>query len=219
MLSFDQKFVIFNDYTSSRIIDQSFKMALPSLSNTGIFIRYNPVRHLSVQSGVNFYNNVYYYSQKSTYVSGTYVPFFYSSIDIPLTAAYTVKPDAIWKFRITGGLNSKMFRMKRNYYSIFSKSFNYIFHAEETEADEQKREFMVEKVNQFILYSRIGAGIQFYNITADICVDKNITDMNKKIDAYNANFMDSYQINLIMSFRIAPKDLRQKTTRDKIRKE
>ena len=218
MISFDQRFVIFNDYTSSKIIDPSFKMALPSLSNTGLFVRYNPARHFSFQSGVNFYNNVYYYSEKSTYVSGTYVPFFYSSIDIPLTAAVTLNPDAILKFRLTGGINSKMFRLKRNYYSIFSKSFDYIFHNEETDSDEQKREFMIDKVNPFILFSRIGAGVQFYNITADLCLDKNLTNMNREIDTYNANFKDSYQINLIMTFRIAPKDLKKKTTGDKIEK-
>ena len=218
MISFDQRFVIFNDYTSSKIIDPSFKLALPSLSNTGLFLRFNPTRRFSVQSGINFYNNVYYYSEKSTYTAGTYVSFFYSSIDIPLTAVLTLNPDAIWKFRLTGGVNSKIFKLKRNYYSILSKSFDYIFHNEETDSDEQKREFMIDKVNPLMLYSRLGAGVQFYNITADLCLDKNLTDMNRGTDPYNANFKDSYQINLVMTFRIAPKDLKKKTNLHKIGK-
>ena len=84
-----------------------------------------------------------------------------------------------------------MFKFRRNYYSVFTKNFDYVNYLEETPADKHKRDFLVEKLNSFIIYSRVGVGIQFYNFIVDLCIDKNLTDMNRKFDKYNANFKDS----------------------------
>lgn len=165
---------------------------------------------------------MYYYGRKSGDASGDEVynglpvSFFYSSIDVPFTAVYTFNTDSKLKFRLTAGVNGKLFRLKRNYYSIFSKSFDYFFHEEVKEEDRQKREFMIEKINPFILFSRAGAGIQLYNITADLCIDKNLTGMNRMHDPFNANYKDSYIVNLIFSFTIPQKDLRPEKQESRI---
>ena len=217
-ISFDQDYIIFDDYSSLKTLKPAFRISIPSLSNSGLFLRYN-TKHITFQTGANFQNNVYFFSEKSTYSSGTSISFFYSSVDIPLTAAFTFNTDEKVKYRILAGGNFKLFKFKRNYYSVFAKSFDYINYAEEAASDKGRREFMVTKINPIILYARAGIGIQYYNITADLCLDKNLTNMNRQVDKYNANFIDSYQVNIILGFRIAPGDLKDKTRQLKIAKQ
>lgn len=218
-ISFDQNYIIFDDYTALKTLNPAFRISLPSLSNSGLFLRYD-TRQIALQTGANFQNNVYFFSEKSSYYSpDSYVSFFYSSVDIPLTAAFTLRPDGKVKYRILAGVNTKLFKFKRNYYSVFEKRWNYFNYSEVIASDKNKREFMVAKINPIMLYARAGLGIKYYNITADLCIDKNLTNMNKQVDKYNANFVDSYQINLILGFQISPGDLKNKTRELKIAKE
>lgn len=216
-VTFDQESFIFNDYTSVKISDPVYRLSVPSLSNAGFFVRWNR-KNISLQSGLSFHNNVYFYSHKGTYSMSTFMSFFYSSLDLPVTFSYTVFPDNKLKFRLTGGVNSKMFRMRRNYYSVFTKNFDYFNYAEESSADREKRRFMIGQVSPFIVYSRFGFGIKYYNITADLFFDGSITSSDRKIDRYNANLKDTYQINLALGFSIPSKDLAYRKSGGKISK-
>ena len=219
MISFDQDYIIYNDYTSQNILNPSPRLSLPSLSNSGLFLRYIH-KQASFQTGLNFQNNVYFYGKRvlSDYTS-TYASLFYSSIDIPFTATYTFRHNEPVKFRILAGINNKIFKIRRNYYSVFSKSFDYFNYAAANSADDEKRNFIIDKLKSFIVYFRSGIGMEYYNFTADLFIDKNITAMNRYIDKYNANFKDSYQINLALGFSIAPKDLKSKKYTRKLNKE
>jgi hypothetical protein len=216
-LSFDQKYIIFEDYTSSKLDLPGIHFAIPSLSNSGLFVRY-PFGRLTLQSGLAFQNNVYYYTANDTY-QGTNVSFYYSSIDLPVSLAYTINKNSKIKYRILAGVNSKMFKFKRSYYSVFAKSFGVAFNQEDEAAIVKKREFMVSKVSPFMLYSRIGAGIGFYNFTIDLCADKNITDMNLKKDLFNANFKDSFILTVVVGIRLSGKDMKGNKEKYKISKE
>jgi hypothetical protein len=189
---------------------------MPSLSSSGLFVRF-PLGKLALQSGLGFQNNAYYYCTKPGY-NATKVLFFYGSIDIPLTLVYTFSSNTKLKFRILGGVNSKLFKIRRSYYSVFAKSFD-TMNNEEYVSDSEKRKFMVNRVNPFMLYSRAGAGISYYNFTIDLCADRSITDMNWKKDLYNANFTDSFQVTFVLGFRIAAKDLKVNREQNKIGKE
>ena len=219
IISFDQDYIIYNDYTSQKILNPSPRLSLPSLSNSGLFLRYIR-KQVSFQTGLNFQNNVYFYGKVTSFSYFTsYASLFYSSIDIPFTATYTFRHDEPVKFRILAGINNKIFKIRRNYYSVFSKSFDYFFHDEANYAVDEKRKFVIEKLNSFIVYFRSGIGMEYYNFTADLFIDRNITTMNRYIDKYNANFKDTYQINLALSFSIAPKDLKSKKYIRKLNKE
>lgn len=45
LLSFDQDYLIFDDLTSLRVNDVSPGVGAPSLSNTGLFLRYKSLGH------------------------------------------------------------------------------------------------------------------------------------------------------------------------------
>ena len=124
-LSFDQNYVIFDDHTSYNLNVTGLNLTIPSLSNSGLFVRF-PFGNLALQTGFGFQNNVNYYSVKTTYLN-TKVAFFYSSIDIPASLAYTLRSNEKLKFRILAGANAKMFKIRRSYYSIFAKSFDIFF--------------------------------------------------------------------------------------------
>jgi|WetSurMetagenome_2_1015567.scaffolds.fasta_scaffold226031_1 hypothetical protein len=217
-ITFDQNYLIFNDYTSVKVLDPSFRLSIPSLSNSGLFVRYK-TRRLSYQTGLNFQNNVYFYSKKTSDYTTTYASVFYSSIDVPMTITLVLKPENKLKIRLTAGLNNKLFKIRRNYYSVFAKKFDYFNYAEATSSDDEKRKFMINKVNPFISYLRSGIGIRYYNFTADILLDMNLTDMNINKDIYNANYKNTSQINLVLGFAIAPKDLKLRTSKRQISKE
>jgi hypothetical protein len=199
-LTFDQDFIVFQDYTSLRITEKYF-MSFPSLSNSGLYVKF-PLRRLALETGLNFQNNTYFYGKRITYQNAN-VSFFYSSIDIPVSAVLTLNPDNILKLRLVAGMNSKFFKIRRNYYSIFAKGFDYFFYSEEYKSDKDNRDFMVEKVNPFILYSRVGAGLEYFQWTLDLYVDKNLTGMNVKKDSYNANFMKSGIVSIALGFQFA----------------
>jgi hypothetical protein len=217
-ITFDQDYIIFSDYSSLKILEPAFRMSSPSLSNSGLFMRYNR-RHISFQTGLNFQNNVYFYGKKTYDYMTSFASLFYSSIDIPLTVAYTFRRDEKLKFRILAGVNNKIFKIRRNYYSVFSKKFDYLIYTEATASEKEKRNFMIDKINPFIVYFRSGIGIKYYNLSADLCLDRNLTAMNRYVDKYNANLKDTYQINLVLGFSIAPKDLKYKKFKGKINKE
>ena len=216
-LSFDRDYMIFDNYTSSKLNVPGMKLTLPSLSNSGLFLRF-PLKKIVLQTGLGFQNNVYNYSVSTTY-SDSYDVFFYSSIDVPVFLSYTFRSSGKLKFRCLAGVNTKMFKIKRSYYSVFAKALDPYAYAEDYENISQKRDFIVSKVNPFMLYSRVGAGIKYYNISMDICADRNITNMNRMQDHYNANFKDSYLVTVVFGFQIANKDLKISKEQSKISKE
>lgn len=218
MISFDKDFIIFDDYTSQKILNQSFRLSAPSFSNSGLFIRYN-LNKVSFQSGLNFQNNVYYYGRKTFDYMTSFASFYYSSIDVPATVAYTFRRNEKLKFRVLAGMNSKVFKIRRNYYSVFARRIDYFTYAEATVSEKEKRMYMTDKVNPFIVYFRSGIGIRYYNFTTDLYLDNNITKMSKSIDNYNANIIKTYQLNLAIGFSIAPKDLKSRNNREKLTKE
>jgi hypothetical protein len=217
-LTFDQKYIVFDDYTSYKLNTQGLRLAIPSLSNSGLYVRYPFGNHLALQSGLAFQNNVYYYSVNETYQS-TLRSFFYSSIDVPVFFSYTLSESAKLKLRLLAGANVKNFKIRRNYYSIFAQSLDVFFNQQDAESDTQKRDFIISKVNPFMIYSRIGTGLSYYNFTLDLCADKNLTTMNRKPDAYNANFKDSFQLTLVLGIRLSNKDLKVTKKQDKIIKQ
>jgi hypothetical protein len=217
-ISFDQNYVIFDDYSSLKIYKPKFRISAPSISNSGVFLRYK-AHHAAFQTGLNFQNNVYFYSKRIYDYTISSVSIYYSSIDIPLTLTYTLRHEEKVKYRITAGVNNKIFKIRRNNYSIFSKSLDYMNYVDATTADTERRKFMIDKIKPFILYFRSGIGFELYNFTADIYLDRNLTEMNRYIDKNNANYIDTYQINLALGFSIAPKDLKYKKFKEKINKE
>lgn len=153
MISFDKDYVIFSDYTSQKILAPKFRFSAPSFSNSGLFLRYN-LSKITFQTGINFQNNVYYYSQKVYDYMISRASFYYSSIDVPVTCAYTFRKDEILKVRIQAGLNGKLFKIHRNYYSIFARNIDYLAYTEATASEKEKRINMVDKVRPFIAYFR-----------------------------------------------------------------
>jgi hypothetical protein len=215
-ITFDRDYIIFDDYSSAKL-EQTFNMLVPSLSNSGLFVRI-PFKSFSIQSGLNFQKNTYYYST-NTYYSNASNSFFYSSIDIPLEIIYTFNPNNVIKFRILAGGNAKLFKIRTNYYSVFKPLIEISYGNIESEAAKKNQEFIRKKINPFIFYSRFGAGFRYFGMTADLCFDKNLTPMNRNIDQYNANFKDTYQINIVLGFTIANKDLKYNRNTNKIIKE
>jgi len=178
------------------------------------------MRKVSLQSGLNFQNNVYYYANKTmNNTSSSYSSLFYSSIDLPAVAVLTLFPDEKVKLRLSAGIDNKIFKFKRNYYSVFYKNFDKFNYANEDEEDSEKRDFMVDKIRPFIVYFRSGIGLKYYNITADFYFDRNITPMNRNIDKYNANCKSTSLVTCVFGFSFAPKDLKYKRTMGKIDKE
>ena len=215
-ITFDQDFIVFDDYTSSKL-NQNYVMSFPSLSNSGLFVRF-PFKSFAVQTGLNFQRNTYFYSENTRF-EGTKNLFSYSSFDIPLQLNYTINPDNILKFRILAGANAKFFKIRTNYYSIFGKMANISYYNVENKAAIKNRDFMMERINPFSIYSRFGVGLRYFGMTIDLCFDKSITPLNKNIDKYNANFEDTYQINIMLGFQFAKKDLKYKRNVNKIIKE
>ena len=215
-ITFDQDFIIFDDYSSAKL-HQNYVMSFPSLSNSGLFVRF-PIKSFAVQTGLYFQRNTYFYS-KNIRFEGTKNLFSYSSFDIPLQLNYTINPDNIIKLRILAGGNAKFFKIHTNYYSIFGKMVDISYVNLETKAAIKNRDFMMERINPFIIYSRFGVGIRYFGMTLDLCFDKNITPLNKNIDKYNANFENTYLINIMMGFQFANKDLKYKRNINKIIKE
>lgn len=215
-ITFDQDYIIFNDYSSYRTNVSGLRTSL-SLSNAGFFIR-KQGHTLGFQSGLNFQNNIYFYSKKEGY-SGTNVPFFYGSIDCPVMATYSLFSDALCHVRFVAGANTKFFKFKRNYLSVFAKDLDNSFYAEENSSDRDRREFLVHKMNSVICYARAGLGIQMYGVGLNLYVDKNITGLNRRTDPYNANFKNSWLVSFACEFEIAGRNLHLRRSAAKISKE
>jgi hypothetical protein len=216
-ITFDEDYIIFDDNTSMPILDDHFKLCPPSLSNTGLFVQL-PLGHVALQTGINFQTNLYFYSVDYFY-QGMSKNFYYSSLDIPLMVTYTFNQDAIRKFRLLAGINSKMFKIKRNYFSVFSQAFDHFYIVDEYESDRLRRKSMTDNIRPFGLFARVGLGIEYYGITADLWIDKNLTRLNEKNRIYNADYEDAYLISMVLGFTIPSKDLHVKKSRGKINKE
>ena len=202
-LTFDKHYIIFKDYTSLTAGDNKFHAYFTGIS-TGIFYRYKFKKRLYFQTELNFFGNNFG-SQIPDWASSRKKNFTYSSIDIPLLCGYTSNPGSMIKFRLYGGLNNKFGKFITAFYSTLSYSINdnqnYEYYADKT----RKKE-LIKKISFYYLDILGGVGISRYGTSIDLRFERNLTNLNKDIYEYNANFKDLFLIRLCLSHTLSNKN-------------
>ncbi|MFH0894295.1 MAG: hypothetical protein V2A54_07655 [Bacteroidota bacterium] len=201
-LVLDKDYVIFSDYTSKKVGNESFhfKPTLYNWLNSGFFIRYEK-RFFQVQCGANINTKAFCYSREWDDYSWIKSFFYYTSFDVPVTASIVLNPNRPTVFRLLGGLMPEFGKLKiRNYSSALSKNL------EGTNTD------MLGALNNVVLYSRTGLAIDRFGNSFELYLERNLTELQKENFTHNANMKESWVLGFALGFKIPNKDLRQKHT-------
>ena len=192
-LGFDKPAIILNDYYSYDIGKNDFSFGYPTLLgllNSGIYIRYcQPTWFLKTE--INYQTKSFRFAEKSKLFTKQF--FYYSCVEIPLIAGIRLFPERVCKFKIQAGVNTEIGKYNHN---SFISPFNMLgLHVSANTA-------LLDRIKSTVFYYHLGAGVDYYGMSFDLRVEKNINDLNKKISEYNANFTDLLMIRLGMGFKI-----------------
>jgi len=196
-LTFDKDYIIFNDYTSLTAGDNKFHTYFTGIS-TGVFYRYKYTKNIFFQTEIDFFGNNFG-SQIPDWASSREKNFTYSSIDIPLICGYNLNPGGKYKLKLYGGFNNKFGKFITSFYSTLSYSINDNGNQEYYYADITRKKELINKVSFYYLDIIGGIGILKYGTSVDFRIEKNLTNLNKIENNYNANFKDVFLFRLCVS--------------------
>jgi len=199
-LTFDENYIIFNDYTSLTAGDNKFHAYFTGIS-TGVFYKYKHTKNLFFQTELDFFGNNFG-SQIPDWASSREKNFTYSSIDIPLICGYTFNPGGKYKLKIYGGLNNKFGKFITAFFSTLSYTINDNMNQEYYYADISRKKELIKKINFYYLNIVGAIGISRFATSVDFRLEKNITNLNKTKNNYNANFKDLFLIRLCLCHTI-----------------
>jgi hypothetical protein len=199
-LTFDQKYIIFSDYTSLTAGDNKYHTYFTGIS-TGVFYKYKFKRNLFFQTELDFFGNNFG-SQIPDWASSRKKNFTYSSIDIPIICGFTLNPGSKYKLKVYGGLNNKFGKFITAFYSTITYAINDNMNQEYYYADVIRKKELIKKMSFYYMNLLAGIGITRYSTSIDLRFEKNITNLNKTINDYNANFKDLFLIRLCLTHTI-----------------
>jgi hypothetical protein len=202
-ITFDNSYIIFDDYTSLTAGDNKFHGYFTGIS-TGIFYKYKIKRRFYIQSELNFFGNNFG-SQIPDWASSRDKNFTYSSIDIPLMMGYTLNHGKMVKLRIYGGLNNKFGKFITAFYSSFVYLINDNMNQEYYYADKSRKKELIGKLSFYYMNVVGGIGLTKYGTSFDVRFERNITPITNSYEKYNANFSDLFLIRFCVGLTLPNK--------------
>jgi len=195
-LVFDKPAIILNDFYSFDIGNEAPSFGYPTLLgflSSGIYLRYNKYSWY-LKSEFNYQTKTFRYASKSVQFKKLF--FYYSCFEIPVVAGIRLNPENVYRFKIQTGINIEVGKFNHN--SFVSPFYLLGLHINENKA-------MIEKMNPAIFYFHLGVGFDYYGISVDLRVEKNINNINKEMQVFNANFSNTYSVRLSLGFKISGK--------------
>ncbi len=195
-LEFDKPAIILNDYYSYDIGKTDPSLGYPSLLglfSSGLYIRYNKYSWY-LKAELNYQTKSFRYTHESIQFKKLY--FYYSCVEIPIVIGIRLNRENVYKYKLQTGVNIEIGKFNHN--SFVSPFYILGLHINENKA-------MLDRINPLIYYYHIGFGFDFYGISVDLRGEKNLTNLNKRMDQYNANFTNAYTIRIGLGFKISGK--------------
>lgn len=201
IITFDRDYIIFSDYTSLTAGDEKIHPYITALSS-GVFFRYR-MQNMYYQAEVDFFENKFGKSIPDWKTIGDR-HFTYSAIEIPFLAGFTLNSGSMSKFRIFGGINNKLGRFRTIIFSTLSYAIN------EDKDHEYYSELgkKLELMNRFSYYYMDvigGIGYTHYGLSVDLRAEKSVTNLNREMDLYNANYKSLFMVRLCLNIIINKK--------------
>ena len=195
-ITFDKQYIIFEDFTSLTAENGKLHPDISVLS-TGFFSRYR-MRHFYFQAEVNFFENKFRKSISDWKTIGDRY-FTYSAIEIPFLVGYTFNPGRLRRFSIFTGLNNKLGRFRTVFFSTLtytiSEDKDHEFYSELP-----KKMELINKFSNYYIDIVGGAAYSYYALTISIRAEKNLTNLNRTMYDYNANYKDLFIMRLCINF-------------------
>ncbi|MFH2096377.1 MAG: hypothetical protein ABIJ16_11775 [Bacteroidota bacterium] len=186
-LTFDSDYIVFSDYTSLTAGDGKIHPYITLLS-TGVYFRYR-LRNLYFQTELDFYENKFKKAIPD-WATSREKYFTYSALEVPVLTGYTINPGSIYKIRLFAGINNRIGRFRTVFFSTLNYTINDNMYHEYYYADATRKEELIEKFSNYYIDGIAGIGFSYYNIGVEIRAEKNLTDMNRSRDDYNADYED-----------------------------
>jgi hypothetical protein len=201
-MSFDKPFLIFSDYTSLTINTCKLRPDFTLLS-TGVFFRYR-TRTLYYQAEIDFFENKFRKSIADWKTNGDRY-FTYSAIEVPLLIGYTLNPGSMRKIKVFGGINNKIGKFRTVFFSTlrFSTTENKDY---EYYSELPKKLELIDKFSFYYADVTGGIGFSYYGLQVDVRAETNITELNKTIYEYNANYKRVVVIRLTLNMVIPKRE-------------
>jgi len=209
--SFDQEYFIFSNHTSLQLNRQHFDF-LPTffnIFNSGFFIRYN-FRSFYIQYDCSFETYSFAFAENPEFSASDFF-IRYSSISNPLIAAIRLFPDNKTNIILQSGIEFDYGVMKsNNYYSFIQTNNTTNFHPLGQE--------ITNLINDNLFFYMAGLAFESYATTYSLMFKQNISEINREINPYNANFKNMFMINFSIQYVLSSNDLKIKASNERIKK-